>query len=113
MEIYDRLDDSIAVLTLVGRLTVTDAPGRLKTAATHALARGAHVVALDLSQVPYIDSTRLGELIATHISVAKQNGRLMLVAPPTRITALLRLAGLEEVFEVYESLDAARRALSA
>jgi anti-sigma B factor antagonist len=111
MEITRRLDDGIAVLGLVGRLTVNDTPGLLKTAAARAIADGASAVALDLSQVPYIDSTRLGELIAAHITVTRQHGRLVLICPTQRITALLRLAGLEGIFETFESLDRARQAL--
>ena len=111
MEITRRIEDGIAVLALVGRLTVNDTPGQLKAAAAQAIAEGAHAVALDLSQVPYIDSTRLGELIAAHITVARQNGRLVLICPTQRITALLKLAGLEGIFETYPSLDQARTAL--
>ncbi len=111
MEITQRLDGAIAVLALVGRLTINDTPGLLKVAAANAITNGASTVALDLSQVPYIDSTRLGELIAAHISVARQGGRLVLICPTERITALLTLAGLEGIFETYPSLDAARTAI--
>lgn len=113
MEITRQLDGSVAVLALVGRLTVNDTPGRLKTEATQALADGARAIILDLAQVPYIDSTRLGELITAHISVSRQQGRLVLVCPTQRITALLRLAGLDGVFETYPSVADARRALGA
>lgn len=111
MEITQRLDGGIAVLALVGRLTVNDTPGLLKAAAANAVINGASTVALDLSQVPYIDSTRLGELIAAHISVARHGGRLVLICPTERITALLTIAGLEGIFETYPSLDAARTAI--
>lgn len=112
MEITRRLDDGIAVLALVGRLTINDPPDQLKAAAAAAVAAGARGVALDLSQVPYIDSTRLGELIAAHITVSRQGARLALVCPTQRITALLRLAGLDGIFETYGSVDEARQALS-
>lgn len=111
MEITQRLDGGIAVLALVGRLTVNDTPGLLKVAAAKAVTDGASTVALDLSQVPYIDSTRLGELITAHISVTRKGGRLILICPTERITALLTIAGLEGIFETYTSLDAAHRAL--
>jgi anti-sigma B factor antagonist len=111
MEITRHHVDAIAVLALVGRLTVNDTAGQLKAEATQALADGAGAVILDLSQVPYIDSTRLGELIGTHITVARQGGRLVLVCPTQRITALLKIAGLEGIFESYSSLDLARQAV--
>jgi anti-sigma B factor antagonist len=113
MEITQRRDGNIATLVVQGRLTITDTPGRLKAAATRALADGATAILLDLAQVPYIDSTRLGELIATHIAVARQNGRLLLICPTDRITALLKLAGLEGIFETFRSASDARKALGA
>ena len=111
MEIDTSLDGAIAIIRMTGRLTVSDKPGGLKQAATAAIAGGARVVLLDLSRVPYIDSTRLGELIAAHISVARQDGRLALVGTTARITELLTLAGLEGIFETHASVDAARAAL--
>ena len=111
MEISREQVGPIATLTLAGRLTVTDTPGRLKNEAADAIRAGATAVILDLTHVPYIDSTRLGELIATQITVSRQNGRLALVCPTQRITALLKLAGLEGVFETFPSVDAARTAL--
>jgi anti-sigma B factor antagonist len=111
MEIIRHHVDGIAVLALVGRLTVNDTPGLLKAEATQALADGARAIILDLAQVPYIDSTRLGELIGAHITVARQGGRLVLVCPTQRITALLTLAGLGGIFETYASLDLARQAV--
>lgn len=112
MDVARSLDGSIATLTLAGRLTVTDTPGRLKAAALEALAQGARAIILDLSQVPYIDSTRLGELITAHITVSRQQGRLVLVCTSGRIPELLKIAGLEGVFETYTSIDDARQALA-
>ncbi len=111
MDVARSLDGSIATLTVAGRLTVTDTPGRLKAAALDAMAQGARAIILDLSQVPYIDSTRLGELITAHITVSRQQGRLVLVCTSGRIPALLKIAGLEGVFETHGSIEDARRAL--
>jgi anti-sigma B factor antagonist len=111
MEIETSLDGAIAILRLTGRLTVSDKPGALKLAAVDAINGGSRAVLLDLSRVPYIDSTRLGELIAAHISVAKLGGRLALIGTTARITELFVLAGLEGIFETFPSVDSARAAL--
>ena len=101
----------IALVELAGRLTVNDQPGVLKDAVSTALEHGARHVLLDLSGVRYIDSTRLGELIAAHISVTRIGGRLKLVATPDRIVELLSLAGLSGIFERYPTADEARKSL--
>jgi anti-sigma B factor antagonist len=101
MEIRERRTGSIAVLELSGRLTINDQPGMLKDTVAGAIQRGARHVLLDLSGVRYIDSTRLGELIAAHITVSRTGGRLRLVGTPERVSELLAMAGLDGVFERY------------
>jgi anti-sigma B factor antagonist len=113
MEIRQHASDGIAVVELAGRLTINDQPGMLKDAVASAVANGAKHVLLDLSGVRYIDSTRLGEIIAAHVTVSRQGGRLKLVATPDRIVELLEIAGLDGVFERYASADEARRSLGA
>jgi anti-sigma B factor antagonist len=103
MEIRERRDGAVAIVELVGRLTVTDEPGVLKDAVCSALKRGASDVLLDLSAVPYLDSTRLGELIGAHVSVTRAGGRLRLVRTPPRILELLDLAGLSGIFQHHDS----------
>jgi anti-anti-sigma factor len=61
--------------------------------------------------VHYIDSTRLGEIIAAHISATRQGGSLKLIATPARILELLRMAGLDTVFEHYDTAEDAARSL--
>ena len=111
MEIHEQLTGDIALVELSGRLTVNDQPGVLKDAVAGTLGRGARHVLLDLSGVRYIDSTRLGELIAAHISVTRLGGRLKLVATPERILELLSLAGLSGIFERYATAEDARKSL--
>lgn len=109
MQITEEHLDDATVLVLNGRLTVSDAPGQLKAAATRAAAGPVSLVLIDLAGVPYIDSTRLGELITSHISVARLGKRLALLRPTARILELLSLAGLAGVFATYDSVDDARR----
>jgi anti-sigma B factor antagonist len=111
MEIRERLAGEVAIVELSGRLTVNDQPGRLKDAVAGVVERGARHVLLDLSGVHYIDSTRLGELIAAHITVTRRGGHLRLVGTPARILELLALAGLDGIFERYATTDEATASL--
>jgi anti-sigma B factor antagonist len=109
MEIRERQSGEATVIELAGRLTVNDQPGVLKDAVADVVRRGARDVLLDLSGVRYIDSTRLGELIAAHVTVSRLGGRLKLVATPPRVLELLTMAGLDGVFERYASAEDAAR----
>jgi len=111
MEIHSSIDSGIATLLLTGRLTVSDEPGSLKQAAADAVAAGAKSVVLDLSRVPYIDSTRLGELIAAHVTVSRQGGRLVVAGATSHISNLLKVAGLEGIFESFATAAEAQAAL--
>ena len=84
------------------QMSLTPSSLRLALAAT----------ALVLSGVHYIDSTRLGELIASHVTVSRKGGRLRLVGTPNRIIELLAIAGLEGVFERFDSTEAASAGLN-
>ena len=112
MEIRRREAGPIALIELAGRLTINDQPGMLKDAVAAAVGDGARHVLLDLSGVRYIDSTRLGEIIAAHITVSRQGGRLKLVGTPDRIVELLEIAGLDGIFERYASADDAKKSLA-
>jgi anti-sigma B factor antagonist len=111
VDIRSRLEGNAAVVELSGRLTVNDRPGALKEAVVNALGRGAKDVLIDLTGVNYIDSTRLGELIAAHVTVSRQGGGLKLVHTPARVAELLVLAGLSEVFERFDSIEEAKKNL--
>lgn len=107
MDIEVRRQGDVAVITLRGRLTFNDQPRQLRDVVRAALDQGARHVLLDLAAIRYIDSTRLGELIGAHVSVTRQGGRLRLVKTPARILELLAIAGLDGIFERFDSIDAA------
>jgi anti-sigma B factor antagonist len=111
MEIRKEQAGEIARIALSGRVTVSDHPGLLKQAVATSVAEGARHVLLDLSGVRYLDSTRLGELIAAHVTVSRHGGRLKLVGTPERIVDLLVTAGLDGVFDRYSTADDATRSL--
>lgn len=109
MDLIEREVGGATVLQLTGRLTVNDRPGMLKGAVADAVDRGARRVVLDLSSVRYIDSTRLGEVIAAHVSLSRVGGQLRLAATPPRIAELFAMAGLDGVFARYPTVEAAVR----
>jgi anti-sigma B factor antagonist len=112
VNVRDRLDGAVGIVELDGRLTVNDHPGLLKEAVADIVRRGAKNVLIDLAGVHYIDSTRLGEIIAAHVTVSRQGGRLKLVRTPPRVVELLVIAGLGDIFERFDSIDEAKKSFS-
>lgn len=113
MQIRDRFVDGVAVLELSGRLAVNETPGLLRDSICDVVHRGARHVILDLAGVSYLDSTRLGELIAAHVTLIRDGARLTLSGTPQRVQELLTLSGLDRVFEQFESVEAAMKRIGA
>ena len=113
MQIQEQVTGDVGVLRLSGRLTVNDQPGRVKEAVEELVQRGIRNVIVDLGGVQYVDSTRLGELIAARTLLERRSGRLVLTATPRRVVNLLVLSNLSRVFEQFESVEAARSAFSS
>ena len=62
-------------------------------------------VVVDLTHVPYIDSSGLGHLVHGYVSLKKRGGVLKLLNPSQRIIDLLSITRLIQIFEVYESRE--------
>jgi anti-sigma B factor antagonist len=71
-----------------------------------------HLLILDLTKVPYMDSAGLGALIGAFVSGRKSNRRMVLVGAGERITALIRMSNLEQFFPTYATRGEAESALA-
>jgi anti-anti-sigma factor len=91
----------VAVLTLEGKLTVDHEASRL-TSTVRALAdEGRSAVVLDLGGVDYADSLGLEAIVASHISLTKRGGRLVIGGLSPRLRHLLDLTRLSSVLEIH------------
>ena len=100
MRIDEQRHGDKVTLVLSGRLTVNDSPGSLKDTAGRLASEGVRDVSFDLEDVRYIDSACIGEFIAAQITLGRRGARLRLVKVPDRILELLKLAGLDGIFEI-------------
>lgn len=62
---------------------------------------------LDLSEVPFMDSTGLGEIVNYYSACRRVHGRLVLVAPSSRIRDLLHITRIETIIDIVPSVEAA------
>jgi len=59
-------------------------------------------IVVDLSQVDYMSSGGLRELVAALKRVKKDGGDLRLCSPSPRVREVLDLAGLDTIFQIFE-----------
>ena len=67
---------------------------------------------LDLSEVPSLDSTAVGALVRVFVSCQKSGRKLALVGVNHRVRNVLRITGVDPLFDVYAAIPEAEAALS-
>ena len=114
MKVEVRRAGAIPVLSPAGRVTIGEPALALKGALDAAIEEGAVDVILDGSRVHYIDSTGLGELIATARRLSEGcGGRLGIAAPSRKLREILEITGLKAIFVVADSEAMAAEALTS
>jgi len=68
-------------------------------------------ILLNLENVPVMDSSGLGAVVAMHTSVTRQNGRIALLNAGKKIRSVIVMAKLMGLFDRYDDEDEAIAAL--
>ncbi|HJU61786.1 MAG TPA: STAS domain-containing protein [Candidatus Binatia bacterium] len=96
----------------VGDVTVLDLKGRVRIGGgTLALHKAIHClvdegktqILLNLASVTHIDSSGLGELISSHITLSNKGGEIKLAHLTERLRDLMTITKLLTVFDVYDN----------
>jgi anti-sigma B factor antagonist len=66
---------------------------------------GFSTVILDLSGVPYIDSTALGALVAAYVSLQKAGRRVVLSGVSERVLRMLKITRVDSLFLTFQTLE--------
>ncbi len=107
MKITERRSGELTILELAGRVTRNDGYGACKQQVTELLSEGRRQFILNLNAVEYMDSTCVGELVSTFITVRNNGGIMKIASAIGRIKELLTIAKLHTVFELYDTEEAA------
>ena len=113
MKITERTSGDVTILDLAGQMTRQDGYGILKPHVGDLLGAGRPALLLNLSGVPYLDSSGVGELVSVFISVRNHGGVLKLLGPTRRVAELLAVAKLDTVFDVFDDETTALASFSS
>jgi anti-sigma B factor antagonist len=102
--------NGMPVVTLVGELDSYSSPRR-STLLTELLVPESPTVILDLSKLDYIDSAGLGVLVGGLKIASSYSGTLALVKPSPVIVHILKVTGLDRIFQLFDDEDVAEREL--
>lgn len=102
MRTNTRQIEDIVVLDVSGRITLGEGNVMLREIVRDLADKGTTKVLLNLSEVNYIDSSGVGELVKTHTTIHNKGGQLKLANLNKRIDDLLEMTKLSAVFDIHK-----------
>jgi anti-sigma B factor antagonist len=92
--------EHVVVVNAQGRVTAEgDSVTRLRDRLVSSIEQGQRSILLDVSQVSYMDSMLLGELVQAYVTAIKRGARLNLINVTSRLRELLRVTKLDRVLQ--------------
>jgi len=102
MKINTREIDGVTILDISGRITFGDETGTLRDAVRDLLSKGKKKIVLNLAEVNYIDSTGVGELVGSLMSVRNRGGDLKLMNLTQKVKDVVNVTKLYTVFDIKD-----------
>jgi anti-sigma B factor antagonist len=91
----------VMVLDISGRITLGEGNVMLREIVRELAEKGNTQIILNLSEVNYIDSSGLGELVKAHTTFHNKGGHLKLANLNKRVSDLLHMTKLSAVFDIH------------
>jgi anti-sigma B factor antagonist len=109
MEISERNDGKVTILSLTGKVTLGEGDVLLKDKLHSLLNQGRKDVLLNLAHVSYVDSAGLGAIVSAYTTMTREGGSLKLANVTKKMQDLLSITKLLTVFETFDSEGEALR----
>ena len=113
MNIETRKQGDVVIVDFEGRLAVGVGDDLLPRLIEQLLSEGNRKILLNLSDMDYIDSNGLGELVQRLKVSGRQGASLRLLKPQDRVKKTLKLTNLLPMFKVYDTEADALEAFDA
>ena len=101
-----RLEGQVAVVIPEGRLDLASA-SEFKQALNDAVNAGDRILVVDLSKVPFVDSSGLGALISGMKATRLAGGDLRIAQVGEQARLILELTTLDKVMKLYPTVEEA------
>jgi anti-sigma B factor antagonist len=101
-EIKQRQADSVTVVELIGQVELGGGADELEEKLQKLIADGHAAILLECSRVDTIDSSAVGALVRSYISLDKHGGTLKLLNISPVVRAAITLVGLSNTIEIFD-----------
>jgi anti-sigma B factor antagonist len=102
----------VTVVDAAGRITLGEGASVFRDLIRDLAAKGNKKILINLSDVSYIDSSGIGEMVSGFTTVTNHGGQLKLLGLTKRVKDLLQITKLYTVFEVFEDEPSAIRSFA-
>jgi anti-sigma B factor antagonist len=106
-------ENDVTTVEISGKLTLGEATNTLRTTIRELVEDGFRRILLNMAEVPYIDSSGVGELIGAYTNVTNAGGEMKLLNLARHTHDLLKITKLYTIFETFEDEATAIRSFSA
>ncbi len=114
MELEQRIAGDVAIIKVTGDITLNKGGDvLLKDKVQSLLQQGHKHLLVDLSDVSYVDSAGLGELVQAYVTTKNRGGALKLLNITKRLRDLMVITKLLTVFEAFDDEASALASFTA
>jgi len=103
MPIRTHLHENMLIIAPGEKVTITENGDELLTAVHQALESGITNILFEFSEVEFIDSLGVGQIVASHVAIKNKGGHLILCDLKPRILLVLRMASLHLVLDIKDT----------
>ena len=100
LNIEGRTAGNSLVLELDGNLVMGDSNAKLRKSVRDSIEAGYKDIVLEMSDVDYVDSSGVGELISSLTAVNRADGSFVLLTPTDKAHKLLAISQLTDIFDI-------------
>lgn len=111
LSVSTRSVDGCTVVSVAGDVDISTSPA-LRTALGEATAGGGHPIVVDLTEVPFLDSTALGVLVGAYTATRNAAGRFAIVTDHEAVLKVLRITALHDVLGAHPTVAEAITAVT-
>jgi anti-sigma B factor antagonist len=98
----------VSVVEVSGKLTSMES-GALSNSIAQLLKDGRKQILLNLTGLTYLDSSGIGDLVRTYMTVIKRGGEMKVVGLTDKVEEILKITQLYQVFQEFQDEGAAMR----
>lgn len=98
----------VSIVEVTGKLTSFEG-GALRSSIAQLLKQGRKQILLNLSGLTYLDSSGIGDLVHTYMSVIRGGGEMKVVGLSDKVEEILKITQLYQVFQEFQDEQAALR----